>query len=423
VSELTLRGLDPCVHCGFCLQSCPTYLATGDEADSPRGRIVLMQSLERGNATIREPRLVYHLDRCLGCRACEPVCPSGVEYGGALEEVRALIARSRPPPLAARAVNRVVADRRLRDPLLTVARWVRPAASLLAGKSRLGFAFGMLAATKGMWRSRNSRCPPVSAGNGELDTEPAMEQDRPVALLTGCIMDGLLGHVHAATRRTLEANGYNVIDVPQQTCCGALHAHTGEHDKALELARQNVAAFAAHPDCLIAVDSAGCGAMLRDYGRLLADDATAVAAAALSERVRDVSELLAARGPRVGRAVDLKIAYDPPCHLLHAQRVATAPLDVLRGIPGVELVQHRDAAECCGSAGSYSLTEVGLSRTILSRKIEALMDADPDVVATGNPGCIMQIGAGLRAAGSGIPVVHPIEILDRSYYLAGFYDG
>jgi len=422
VTTHTVSGLEPCVHCGFCLQSCPTYLATGDEADSPRGRIVLMQSLARRGSAIHQSRLAYHLDRCLGCLGCEPACPSGVDYGGALEEVRALIAGSRPPPLTVRAVNIVMADRRLRDPLMLFARWLRPAAHLLSGKSRLGFAWGMLAATRDRLRTMNSRRRPVRGGNGAAGAVPDPKRDRPVALLTGCIMDGLFSHVHAATRRTLDANGYSVIDVPQQTCCGALHAHTGEHDRALELARQNVAAFADHPDCLIAVDSAGCGAMLKTYGRLLQDDPLASEATALSERVRDVSELLAALGPRIGKAVSLRVAYDPPCHLLHAQRIATAPLELLESIPGVEVVHHRDAALCCGSAGSYSLTELRLSRAVLSQKIAALLAAAPDLVATGNPGCIMQIGAGLAAAGYEIPVVHPIEILDRSYELAGFYD-
>ncbi len=235
-------------------------------------------------------------------------------------------------------------------------------------------------------------------------------------------MAGLFSHVHEATHRTLSVNGYRSTRVPHQGCCGALHAHTGEHDKAVDLARRNVAAFAECPESVIAVNSAGCSAMLKEYGRLLAGDPLEPEAKALSQRVRDVSELLASRETRRGHTLALKVAYDPPCHLLHAQRIADAPPALLASIPGIELVQHRDAAMCCGSAGSYSLTQVGLSRTVLEDKVNALIAADPDVVATGNPGCIMQIGAGLAAVGSSIPVVHPIEILDWSYAMAGLYD-
>lgn len=242
------------------------------------------------------------------------------------------------------------------------------------------------------------------------------------ALFTGCIMDGLFSHVHRATERTLAANGYRLIPVVEQGCCGALHAHVGQHDEARELARANVRAFAQHPDAMIVVNAAGCGAMLREYGRLLADDPLAEQAAAFARRVVDVTEPLAAAGPRRGALLDLAVAYDPPCHLLHVQRVEEAPLKVLDAIPGVKRVRHAEAAVCCGSAGSYSLTEPGMSRAVLARKLEALADAEPDVVASGNPGCVMQIGAGLRAAGRRTPVVHPVELLDKSYALAGYYD-
>ncbi len=413
-----ISGLDPCVHCGFCLQACPTYLATGDESDSPRGRIVLMRSLARGSLSTTEPTLAFHLDRCLGCLACEPVCPSDVRYGTALEATRALIAQSRPVPLVARMVNAVMADRRLRRPLLGLARLVRPVAGVLAGQSRLGFAFGMLRATENgqRWGKQGQKTEKASLPAPSASSAPS------ALLFTGCIMEGLFSHVHEATHRTLSANGYRSTRVPHQGCCGALHAHTGEHDKAVDLARRNVAAFADCPESVIAVNSAGCGAMLKEYGRLLAGDPLEPEAVALSQRVRDVSQLLASRETRRGHTLALKVAYDPPCHLLHAQRIADAPRALLASIPGIEMVQHRDAAMCCGSAGSYSLTQVGLSRTVLEDKVNALIAADPDVVATGNPGCIMQIGAGLAAVGSSIPVVHPIEILDWSYAMAGFYD-
>jgi glycolate oxidase iron-sulfur subunit len=234
-------------------------------------------------------------------------------------------------------------------------------------------------------------------------------------------MDGLFAHVHRATERTLVANGISITPVVGQGCCGALHAHSGQIEKARDLARANVRAFAALPQVPVVVNSAGCGAILKEYGELLTGDPLEGEARELAERVRDVSEVLAQLGPREGAAVRLLVAYDPPCHLLHAQRVAEEPVQVLQSVPGLELLTVGDADQCCGSAGSYSLTEAALSRSILDRKISALIEAQPDLVATGNPGCIMQIGAGLRAAGSSISVAHPVELLDLSYRRAGFY--
>jgi glycolate oxidase iron-sulfur subunit len=416
VTAAAFAGLDPCVHCGFCLQSCPTYVATSDEADSPRGRIVLLQALACGQLHADEPMLAYHLDRCLGCRACEPACPSGVSYGPALEAGRAMLGRTRPVPWSAKAVNAIMADPLIRRPVLGATRLVRPIAGFMLGTSRFGLALGMLAAT----RPTRSTGPIGTPRRAEPTARSTIGP--PVALFTGCIMEGLLRHVHGATERTLRTNGYALQGVPAQACCGALHAHTGDHERAVRLARENTAAFAGHPDTLVAVNSAGCGAMLREYGSLLAGDPLEDAARELGTRVRDVTELLAERGPLSGSPMQLRVAYDPPCHLLHAQRVAAPPIQVLDAVPKLERVTHADAEMCCGSAGSYSLTEPELSRAVLDPKLDALLAADPDVVATGNPGCIMQLGAGLAARGAHIPVVHPVEILDWSYHGAGLYD-
>ena len=230
-------------------------------------------------------------------------------------------------------------------------------------------------------------------------------------------MNGLFSHVHDATVRTLGVNGVAVGETLGQGCCGALHAHAGLTDDARALARANIAAFAGG-DIPIVVNSAGCGAMLKEYGHLLPDDPAATAFAA---RVRDVTELLAERGPAPGAALDLRIAYDPPCHLLHAQGVAEPPRRVLGAVPGAVLVETPGASRCCGSAGLYGLVQPELSRTVLAAKLEELRAAAPDVVATGNPGCQLQIGAGLAAAGIAVDVRHPVELLDRSYAAAGFY--
>jgi glycolate oxidase iron-sulfur subunit len=414
---MSFAGLDPCVHCGFCLQSCPTFLVTGDETDSPRGRIVLMRSLARGDLDAADPALTFHLDRCLGCRGCEPVCPSGVSYGPALEEARRLIAARRPVPFSVRFTASVLAEPAVRGPLMTLAKLARPFAGWLAGDSRVGFLAGMLAATGPRRPQGPEGAQEPQRGEDDRPSRSAAPP-APAALFRGCIMDGLFSHVHRATERTLRANGYRTVDVPGQGCCGALHAHAGLHDQAVALARTNVAAFNRVPEAAIVVNAAGCGAMLKEYPRLLAGDP---AVKGWTARVVDVSEALAAAGPRRGAPLRLTVAYDPPCHLLHAQRIADAPLKVLEAIPELQHVAHGEADLCCGSAGSYSLTEPALSRAILERKVSALASGKLDVVATGNPGCVMQIGAGLRAAGHDVPVVHPVELLDRSYALAGYY--
>jgi glycolate oxidase iron-sulfur subunit len=231
-------------------------------------------------------------------------------------------------------------------------------------------------------------------------------------------MDTLFGHVHAATRRTLEANGYRVVEVAGQVCCGALHEHAGDREAARALAEKNLAAFDASD--YICVNSAGCGALLKDYGHLLGTEA----AQALGARVRDVSELLAQAGPRRGGPLELEVAYDAPCHLLHAQRVEQAPLAVLRAIPNLRLRLLPGSERCCGSAGIYSVLRPAMARAVLDNKIDILAAARPrpEVVATGNPGCLMQIGAGLRAARLDIAVAHPVELLDQSYAAGGVYE-
>ena len=397
--------LAPCVHCGFCLPACPTYLATGDEADSPRGRIVLMRALERNEIGPGDDALVQHLDACLGCRGCEPVCPSGVAYGRGLETARERLFAERGLPPLARMVLGVFRYEALWRPLFTAARALRATGlpRRMAGAGRLGFGMGMVAAS----RRRGGR-----EGRGaHADTAAA---PRPtVALFRGCVMDTLLRHVNDATRRTLEVNGYDIVEVAGQGCCGALHEHAGDRAGAAALARRNVAALARSADYIV-TNSAGCGALLKDYGHLLPDDGDA---AAMAAKVRDVSELLAAAGPLPGAPLELDVAYDAPCHLQHAQRVHDAPLAVLGAIPGLRLRLLPGFDRCCGSAGIYSVLQPAMARAVLESKIEAIGAATPRprIVATGNPGCLMQIGAGLIAAGLDVEVAHPVELLDRSY--------
>lgn len=407
--------LAACVHCGFCLPACPTYLATGDEADSPRGRIVLMRALERGEIPATDPALNEHLDACLGCRGCEPVCPSGVAYGRGLGEARVRLVEARGLSPLARLVLAVFRRRWLWRPTFAAARWFRDLgmARALAGRGRFGFAMGMLGLSL-----RSQATGSEARGTASLRGDSV----RPtVALFRGCVMDTLFSHVHDATIRTLTVNGYEVIELPGQRCCGALHEHAGDIEPARELALANVRAFAALAKGAdyIVVNSAGCGALLEDYAHLLGTDEARI----FASRVRDVTELLAEAGPVAGGALPLDVAYDAPCHLQHAQGVQAAPLRVLAAIPGLRLRLLPGSDKCCGSAGIYSLLRPDMARSVLDLKIDEFARAEPTpgVIATGNPGCIMQITAGLSAAGLDIRVAHPIELLDASYSAAGLY--
>ncbi len=406
-------ALDSCVHCGFCLQACPTFLATGDEADSPRGRIELMRALEAGELAPDDETVAVHLDRCLGCRGCEPVCPSGVGYGHGLEAARELLAATRGLAPPARAALWALTTPGVSPIVYRLARLLRATGlpRWLAGSGRLRFAMGMLAAT----RPADGR-PGGRADRAASPQPSASPPDRRTALLfRGCIMDGLFSHVHDATIRTLQVNSYAVQEVAGQVCCGALHTHAGLRREARALAHRNLAAFG-DGDEPIVVNSAGCGAMLKEYAGLFERSGERFAA-----RVKDVTELLAERGPRPGAPLDVQVAYDPPCHLLHAQRIAEPPYRVLAAIPVLRVVSTPDAAQCCGSAGLFTLVEPAMSHAVLAPKLASLRAAAPQVVATGNPGCLMQLGAGLAAAGIAATARHPVELLDESYRAAGYY--
>jgi glycolate oxidase iron-sulfur subunit len=422
-----------CVHCGFCLPACPTYNRLGDEADSPRGRLVLMRAVVDGRLDPGADAFQTHIDRCLGCRACEPVCPSGVEYGSLLELARDVAARHRQGGLLQRILLGVFANASLRRAFFLGGRIARgtglaalgtrllPSRGLL-GSARLGLA--MLAATApwGRLRSETPGRRPASPGTqGSSGEAPSVRRGR-VVLLTGCVQEGLYGRVNEATARVLSANGWEVVPVPAQTCCGALHAHGGALEGARALARVNVDAFATVGADRVVVNAAGCGATMKEYGELLADDPDyAERAEALAARVRDVSEVLVESGPRKGAPVPCAVAYDHPCHLLHAQGVASAPLQVLAAVPGAQVRVVDNASECCGGAGIYGLTHPDLGGRIGGDKVAAVRAAGATVVATPNPGCMMQIGAGVRLAGSREGVVHPVELLDESYRRAGLY--
>jgi len=387
-----------------------------------------------------------HIDRCLGCRACEPVCPSGVEYGTLLEHARETSIRAAPAGALTRGLTAVMGRAPLRRLFFLVGRSLR--ASGLAGlaartlpssgplaSARLGVA--MLASSR-RWRppaaDERGRAGRKAAGRATASRErasadPAADPSdharvgERVGLLTGCVQAGLYGRINRATARVLRANGFHVVEVRGQDCCGALHAHGGALPDARELAKRNIEAFERAGVERVVVNAAGCGATMKDYGTLLeGDGAWAGRAAALARRVRDATEILAEAGPRQGAPVPCRVAYDHPCHLLHAQRVREAPLRVLDAVPGVDVRIVENADECCGGAGIYGMTHPDLGGRIGGDKVASVLRTDADVVATPNPGCMMQIGAGLRLGGSRMGVAHPVELLDESYRRAGYYD-
>ncbi len=434
---LASKGLDACVHCGFCLQACPTYVNLEDENDSPRGRLVLMRRMLEGDIPLDDPTTALHIDRCLGCRACETACPSGVPYGDLLEATRATMAPARVMPFVARAVLAVFKQPLLLRTALLGSRAFRATRlpHLLAKMlpARLAFPMAMIASTTpadipgraavgraAVGRTARGRTARGRAAHASANVTPVAPKASSVGTatcLTGCVMSGLFSHVNDATERVLARNGFELRETRAQGCCGALHAHAGDLESARALARINIAAFEQSATDVIAVNSAGCGAMLKQYGHLLHDDAVwAERAARVSARTRDASELLATVGPMPGTAsVALRVTHDPPCHQMHAQRVVAPPLAVLRAVPGLVLIPLEDADQCCGSAGIYNLVEPDTSDAVLAPKLARIAESGADWVATGNPGCMMQIGAGLLRSGSRARVVHPIELLDASY--------
>jgi len=431
-----------CVHCGFCLPVCPTYIRLGDEADSPRGRLHFMRAVVEERIDPASPTLRRHLDRCLGCRACESVCPSGVEFGRLMEGAMEVTARAVPRKGLARLLPKVMANPTLLSPLMVMTRALRatglpgvlaqrlPEGGVL-GHARLGM--GMIASTArpevlkgegpvGLEAPSGKQGDRVQPDAGAPRTGGGVGRNARTGVLLGCVQEGLLSRVNQATRRVLEVNGFQLVEVKGQGCCGALHAHNGELAGARELARKNIRAFEAMDLDFVAVNAAGCGASMKDYAHLLADDPDYNGrAGALASRVRDVTELLAEPGLVQGGHLPLKVTYDAPCHLLHAQRVSQEPLTLLESIPGLEREPLKGHDECCGGAGIYGITHPELGGRISRDKVQAILETGAQVVATGNPGCMMQIGAGLEMAGSKVDVVHPIELLDESYRRGGVY--
>jgi glycolate oxidase iron-sulfur subunit len=393
--------LSECVHCGFCLPTCPTWQLWGEEMDTPRGRIYLMEALTDG--TIRlSPQVSAHFDRCLGCMACVTACPSGVKYDRLIEETRAYVEERVARPRGERLLRTVVFG------VLPHARRARMALALepLGRRLPVPRALRPLLAVAPPWRSAE-RPPALTPAAGERRAR--------VGLLTGCVQRAVFGDVNAATARVLAAEGYEVVAPREQSCCGALSVHAGRLAEGLRRARRLVDVFErAHVD-LVAANAAGCGSNLRDFGHLLAGDpAYAERAARFSERVRDVSELLAG-APRAERhPLDLAVAFQDSCHLLHAQRVRDAPRAALSSVPGLELAEPAEQELCCGSAGIYNLVQPEAARELGRRKATQVLATGASAYASANPGCLIQVTSHLRASGRPLPAFHPVELVDAS---------
>lgn len=405
------QGTLDCVHCGLCLPACPTYRATGRERSSPRGRIYLMRGVAEGKIPFGE-LVAEEAYLCLGCRACETACPSGVRYGDLLEKTRAAVEKAGLRRGVAKriehvALRHVVPNKRRLRALLSGLR--------LAQRTGLDRLFAALVPERLSTLMRAApRVPPANERRPLAERHSAHGERRgQVAFLSGCVMPEIFGAVHRATRDVLVKNGFDVWVPPDQVCCGALHAHAGDRDFAASLASKNIAAFARESSDALIQNSAGCGAAMRDATHWLPgrDDAERYASS-----VTDILEFLDRVGLRApsGR-IDAKVAYDDPCHLVHGQGVAAAPRKILSAIPGLELVPHHDPGSCCGAAGIYNLTHPEMSAQVLSRKLDALEAVDVDYVASGNPGCLMQLSRGLRERGLRAKAIHPVELLARAY--------
>ena len=405
-----------CIHCGLCLPKCPTFRILNHEGDSPRGRMWQIKEASLGLVEFEDPRFQAHIYQCFNCRACETACPSGVQFGAVME-----MARAKTPPQNLR-------DRMVRVILLN---GLLPHPARLRTAGRLFRAFqalripSLLRWTRA-WRvlplGKFAAFPPFTdrqAGGGALALSTAAQGKRHgrVGLLTGCIQDEMFHGTNRRTALALSMNGYEVVTPEERVCCGALPSHAGEAETAHRLAARTVAAFSRLGVEAVVVNAAGCGSNMKEYGVQLRGDAgEKELGEAFSRTVRDASELLLERGLRPPtRRIDLRVAYQDACHLLHGQRIHQQPRQILRMIPGIELLEMKEGDWCCGSAGIYNLTHPEIADEALSWKVRNIVETGAQVVASANPGCILQVSMGLQRAGHDIPVVHVMDLLGWAY--------
>ena len=407
--------IDKCVHCGFCLPVCPTYVLWNEEMDSPRGRIYLMKMIAEGGAAINETS-VGHFDACLGCMACMTACPSGVEYGKLIEATRAQIERRYIRPAGEKRFRRFLFSifprpDRLRVLLLPLRLYQK------TGLESLMRRVGIPKLLPPRLRAMEALLPQVPAQERIPELMAAKgERRRRVGLLLGCVQRVLFPQVNAATARVLAAEGCEVVAPKDQPCCGALLVHAGEEEQAVQLARQTIDAFEKAQVDTVIINAAGCGSNVKEYGHLLRDDPEyAERAKAFAAKCRDISEFLDELEPRAARhALRLRVAYHDACHLQHAQGVRSQPRAVLGRIPQLELLEIPEAAICCGSAGIYNLVQPEAAAELGDRKAGHIAALDADIVVSANPGCLLQLQSALARAGRKLPVRHFVELLDAS---------
>jgi glycolate oxidase iron-sulfur subunit len=409
--------LDRCVHCGLCLNACPTYRELGLEMDSPRGRVYQMVQVAEG-APITDT-YIRHIDLCLACRGCESACPSGVRYGRMVEDARAEIEAARRRGWIARRFRRFIFDRLLQSRFqMTFAGtllYLYQASGLRTLVRVLGLLkpFGRLADLEALAPSAD---PPFFFSQIGRTFPPKGERRYRVAFLSGCIANVCFARLNEATVRVLQQNGCEVVVPEGQGCCGALHVHSGLREQARVLARRNIDAVPLAEFDAVITNAAGCGSTLKEYGELLEADPEYVAKArAFSAKMRDITEFLASIDLREMGAVNTTVTYQDSCHLAHGQKVRSAPRKLLAAVPGLDFREMPGADLCCGSAGIYNVVENKMSSQILARKMEAVHSTGAAIIATANPGCLLQLQAGVRQYRTRQRVMHVVEILDLGY--------
>jgi glycolate dehydrogenase iron-sulfur subunit len=415
IAALDLPELYRCVHCGLCLNQCPTYSVLRLEPESPRGRIHLVKAAADGRIELND-RFKEHLHLCLLCRACESACPSGVQYGRIAEKAREIIGP--PGSKLSRSVLNFVFTK-----LLPYPGRLKSAARFLRLYQRTGLRLAVRPFLPKKMREMDSMLPAIPKSFFELEREslpPIGARRAKVGMLSGCVMPYFFGDVNEATVRVLQRNGCQVVLPKNQICCGALNTHNGESTAAKEMARRNIDVFfAAGVDTIIA-NAAGCGAAMKEYGYLLRDDpAYAGKAKQCGAMVKDAAEFLADLG-LIGKLapLDMTVTYQDPCHLAHGQRVRSQPRQLIQAIPGLKLVEMDGADRCCGSAGIYNLTHSAMSQELLQEKMQSIAATNAQAVVAPNPGCMLQLRYGARQYGPHIEVYHLMDLLDRAYAAA-----
>ena len=417
---LSVDGVNQCVHCGLCLAYCPTFSELGTEMDSPRGRIFTIKSLAEGRMSLTDS-VAQHLSLCLDCRACETVCPAGVPYGRLIEAAKVEIERQQPGALPRRLFRWLNFGLLLGHPRLLSLAAAGARLYQTSGLQQLVRRSGLVKLLPGTLPAWEALLPSVPSKAERTPPPRTTLADGPrrarVAMLTGCIQAVVFGAHNRATARVLARNGCDVLVPEGQRCCGALNAHGGDHARALAMARQTIDAFEAVAADFVIVNVSGCGAHMKAYGHLLADDpAYAERAKRFAATVRDLAEFLAQeplRGPL--QPVTMTCTYHDPCHVVHGQKIKSEPRRLLAQIPGLRLVELPESDWCCGSAGIYNLTQPEMATRLLHRKVGHVIETSAEAVVTANPGCILQIQAGLGAHQSPVRVLHLVEILDRAY--------